>query len=130
VEDDGADPTAVKILLLLLLSRDGRTVRDRQRRRPRREVDRRPAAPQRAEAVATGRRPAPRPAEMRMTARTGSGEPERRPDRRRRATMAADPDEQGLLLHSRERIDDGGRQMAPDGEKKWVSAAAAAATQT
>jgi hypothetical protein len=43
--------------------------------------------------------------------------------------MAADPDEQGLLLHSRERIDDGGRQMAPDGEKKWVSAAAAA-TQT
>jgi len=34
-------------------------------------------------------------------------------DRRRRATMAADPDEQGLLLHSRERIDDGGRQMAP-----------------
>jgi len=60
-----------------------------------------------------------------MTARTGIGEPERQSDRRRRATMAADPDEQGLLLHSRERIDDGGAQMTPDGEKKWASAAAA-----
>ena len=38
-------------------------------------------------------------------------------------------DGQGLLLPSRERIDDGRRQMAPDGEKNWVSAAAAV-TQT
>jgi len=124
VEDDGADPTAVKILLLLL-SRDGRTVRDRQRRRPRREVDRRPAALQRA-----GRRPDPRQADAR-TNRRGWTDP-RRADRGRAGGDGRRRwihDGQGLLLPSRERIDDGGRQMALAGKKKGKLLSAAAVTQ-